>query len=129
MQSSIHAYVFTFAFSLLVACFAAAAVSGAVMWLTSRRINAAFKHPYLEHRAYHQYPLAIQMSIMLDYFLRITFPKSKWSLAGNANKLLKNVDPRDVPLAVKWPIVGLWGGCFVGLLAIVTVWISMLASR
>ncbi len=128
MSNTPIAYVFTFSFSLLVACFAAAAISGLVLMMTHRRINQVFQHPFLEHRAYHQYPLAIQASIMLDYFLRIIFPGGKWSLVGNANRLLKHIDPRDVPISVKWPIVGLWGGCFVGLLAMMVVWGSMMIA-
>lgn len=128
MPNTPIAYVFTFSFSLLVACFSAAAISALAVWLTHRRINTFFKHPFLEHRAFHQYPLAIQASIMLDYFLRIVFPRSTWSLLGHANRMLKHIDPRDIPLSVKWPVVGLWGGCFVGLLAMVVVWTSMLIA-
>jgi len=128
-MNSVLTYVFTFSFSLLVACFAAASVSGAVLFLTSRRINAAFQHPYLEKRAFHQYPFSIQAAITLDYFFRISFPRTTWSLIGDANKLLKNVDPRDLPLAVKWPVVGFWGGCLLGIFAMVTVWTSLLLTR
>ena len=128
-MNSVLPYVFTFSFSLLVACFAAAIVSGLVLMLTSRRINQAFQHPYLEKRAFHHYPFAIQAAITLDYFFRISFPRTTWSLIGNANKLLKNVDPRELPLAVKWPVMGFWGGCLMGILAMVLVWGSMLLSR
>lgn len=128
MTPTPFAYLFTFSFSLLVACFSAAALSALAMWLSHRRINAFFKHPFLEHRAFHQYPLSIQLSITLDYFLRILFPRGQRSLIGHANRMLKHIDPRDVPLLVKWPIVGLWGGCFLGLLAMMIVWGSMLLS-
>jgi len=36
--------------------------------------------------------------------------------------LLKHVDPQDIPTNVKWPIVGLWGGCFIGMIAMLTLW-------
>ena len=125
----IHTYIFTFAFSLLVACFFASAVSGLVLFMTHRRINAVMRHPYLEKQAFHQYPLSLQAAILLDYFLRISFPRSSFFLMGHANKLLKDIDPRDVPLSIKWPIVGLWGGCFLGIIAMVVVWVSMLVAR
>jgi len=129
MSPATLSYLFTFSFSLLVACFMAAALSGFAILMMHRRINALFKHPFLEHRAFHQYPLSIQSGMMLDYFLRVAFPRAKWSLAGHANRMLKHVDPRDIPISAKWPLVGLWGGCFVGILSMIAVWSLLLLMR
>ena len=63
---------------------------------------------------------------VLDYFLRLAFPKSNAWLAGHANKLLRHVDPDDIPTDVKWPIIGLWGGCAVGMVAMLTLWILLM---
>jgi len=128
-MNTIHTYIFTFAFSLLVACFFASVISAIALFFTHRRINAVMKHPYLEKQAFHQYPFSLQAAILLDYFWRISFPRSSFFLTGHANKLLKNIDPRELPISIKWPIVGFWGGCFVGILAMIVVWISMFLAR
>ncbi len=120
------AYAMTTAFSLLVACFITAAVSALALWFKRRRINAAFKHPFLQHNTFERYPLAIRASIMQDYFFRIAFPKSRLWIIGSANKLLADVEPRDVPLGLKWPIVGLWGGCWVGIIAMIVLWATLM---
>ena len=63
------------AFSLFVLCFVTCSISGIVLFFfKAKQINARLKHPYLEHRAFNQYPLAIQAAIMLDYFFRLMFP-------------------------------------------------------
>lgn len=63
---------------------------------------------------------------MLDYFLRLAFPRTKWWLIGHANKQLAHVDPKRVPLDVKWPIIGFWGACWLGLLAMISLWAMLL---
>eukprot|EP01037_Dinobryon_pediforme_P000588 gene588-590_t len=78
------------------------------------KANHLFKHPYLEGRAYSQYPLNLRMEILLDYFIRLVFPKSTVWLAANSNRLLAHVNPKAIPMDVKWPIVGLWGSCLIG---------------
>ena len=81
------------AFSLFVLCFVTCSISGIVLFFfKAKQINARLKHPYLEHRAFNQYPLAIQAAIMLDYFFRLMFPGTRFWLVGNANRLLAHVD-------------------------------------
>ncbi|NQW85449.1 MAG: hypothetical protein HQ450_16020 [Alcaligenaceae bacterium] len=112
-----------FAFTTFVTCAMVFFISGAYLMLFKiRYANELFKHPYLKERAFNQYSLSIQMTIVLDYFLRLAFPKSKKWIAANANELLKHVDPQDIPTNIKWPIVGLWGGCLIGMVAMLTVW-------
>ncbi|MDQ2140428.1 hypothetical protein RBI13_05965 [Alcaligenaceae bacterium A4P071] len=129
MNSPVIAYVLQLSFSTLVACFVAATVSAIVIFFNTRKINQALKHPYLEHRTFEQYPMAIRLGILLDYFLRVTFPTSKIWLAGHANRMLKHVDPKKISLGLKWPLVGLWGGCFLGMIAMITMWTTLLVSR
>ena len=96
-----------FSFTLFVICTFTFFISGAYLLLFKiRYANDLFKHPYLLERSFSQYSWSIKMTIVLDYFLRISFPKSKSWIAGNANELLKHVDPQDIPTNVKWPIVG-----------------------
>ena len=112
-----------FAFTTFVTCAMVFFISGAYLMLFKiRYANELFKHPYLKERAFNQYSLSIQMMIVLDYFLRLAFPKSKTWIAANANELLKHVDPQDIPTNIKWPIVGLWGGCLIGMVAMLTLW-------
>lgn len=111
------------AFSLFVLCFVTCSISGIVLFFfKAKQINARLKHPYLEHRAFNQYPLAIQAAIMLDYFFRLMFPGTRFWLIGNANRLLAHVDPKQVPLSLKWPVVGFWGACWLGLIAMIALW-------
>ncbi len=113
----------SFTFTLFITCAMVFFVSGAYLLLFKiRYANELFKHPYLAQRTFNQYSFSIKMTIVLDYFLRIAFPTSKTWIAGNANQLLKHVDPQDIPTNVKWPIVGLWGGCLIGMIAMLTLW-------
>ena len=99
-----HTPALALAFSLFVLCFVTCSISGIVLFFfKAKQINARLKHPYLEHRAFNQYPLAIQAAIMLDYFFRLMFPGTRFWLVGNANRLLAHVDPKQVPLSLKWP--------------------------
>ncbi|WZB77224.1 hypothetical protein WJ972_16480 [Achromobacter insuavis] len=111
------------AFSLFVLCFITCSLSGLVLFFVkSKQINAALKHPYLQHRPFERYPLAIKAAIMLDYFFRLMFPGTRFWLIGNANDLLGHVDPKKTPLALKWPIVGFWTSCWLGLIAMIVLW-------
>ncbi len=66
------------AFALFVTCAATCAICGvALFFFKAARINAVLKHPYLEHRAFEQYPFAIRATIFLDYFFRLAFPNGK----------------------------------------------------
>ena len=118
-----------FSFSLFIACSFVFFISGAYLLMFKiNKANQLFKHPYLTQRAFRQYPLNLRMTIVLDYFLRLAFPKSDVWLAGNANQLLKHVDPDNIPTDVKWPIIGLWGGCAVGMVAMLALWILLMAG-
>ncbi|MDQ8030531.1 hypothetical protein [Bordetella genomosp. 1] len=118
---------FAYAFSLLITCFITCAISGLYLFFVAqRRVNAELKHPYLQHRAFEQYPFTIKAAIFLDYFLRLGFPRTKFWIFGHANQQLAHVNPKDVPLAVKWPLVGFWGACWLGLIAMIAVWSMLL---
>ena len=118
-----------YSFSLFIACSFVFFISGAYLLLFKiKKANQLFRHPYLVHRSFRQYPLNIRLTIVLDYFLRLTFPKSTVWLAGNSNELLKHVDPANIPMDVKWPIIGLWAGCAVGMVAMLSLWILLMAG-
>jgi hypothetical protein len=116
-----HALVLTFTF--FVTCSFVFFVSGAYLWFYKiNEVNARFKHPYLKERRFADLPISIRLTITLDYFLRILFHKSTSSFASNANRLLSHVDPVNLPMSVRWPIVGLWGSCAVGIVAMLGLW-------
>lgn len=118
-----------FSFSLFIACSFVFFISGAYLLLFKiDKANQLFKHPYLVQRSFRQHPLNLRLTIVLDYFLRLAFPNSNSWMAGNANQLLKHVDPDNIPTDVKWPIIGLWGGCAVGMVAMLTLWILLMVS-
>lgn len=118
-----------FSFSLFIACTCVFFISFAYLMLFKiTKANRVFGHPYLEHQAFANYPFSVRMAMVLDYFLRIVFPKARTGLAGNANRLLAGIDPKDIPTDVKWPIIGLWGGCAVGMVAMITLWILLMAA-
>ena len=121
-------YALPFAFSVFVACFLASLVSGIYLVVFKlRETNQLLRHPYLDHRPFAKYPIPIRSAILMDYFFRLAFPKSTFWLVGNANRLLRHVSPKEVPTAIKWPIMGLWGGCFLGIIAMMCVWLLILA--
>jgi len=116
-----------FTFTLFIICAMTFFISGVYLMLFKiRYANDIFKHPYLAQRAFKQYSMSIQMTIVLDYFLRIAFPTSKRWMAGNANELLKHVNPTDIPTNIKWPIVGLWAGCLIGMIAMLALWVLLI---
>ena len=118
-----------FCFSLFIACSFVFFIAGAYLLLFKiNKANQLFRHPYLDRRSFKQYPLNIRLTIVLDYFMRIAFPSSTVWIAGNANELLKHVDPDKIPTDVKWPIIGLWGGCAVGMVAMLSLWILLMAG-
>ena len=73
-----HSPAMAMAFSLFVLCFITCSLSGLVLFFfKSRQINAALKHPSLQHRPFERYPLAIkavaegkanEKAIVTDYF-------------------------------------------------------------
>jgi len=122
-------FILVFSFSLFTTCVFLFVISGVYLFLLKiKQANKLFKHPYLRDTDYSRYPLAIKMEIVLDYFLRLMFPKSDKWIAGNANKLLAHVDPKTIPWNIRWPIVGLWSGCLIGMIAMLTLWIIILSG-
>jgi hypothetical protein len=116
-----HALVLTFTF--FITCTFVFFISGAYLFFYKiNEVNARFKHPYLRERKFLDLPMSIRLTITLDYFLRILFHKSKGSFAYNANRLLAHVDPVSLPMSVRWPIVGLWGSCAIGLISMLGLW-------
>ena len=116
-----HALVLTFTF--FITCSFVFFISGAyLLFYKIDEVNARFKHPYLRERRFADLPISIRLTITLDYFLRILFHKSTSSFAYNANRLLAHVDPVNLPMSVRWPIVGLWGSCAVGLISMLGLW-------
>jgi len=110
-------------FSLLVACAVVCLISAAYLYLFKlRRANEIMQHPYLARAPYDRLPLSLRLAILLDYFLRISFPASRVWLAGHANEVLAHVNPRHVPTDIKWPLIGLWGGCLLGLPVMLVLW-------
>jgi hypothetical protein len=127
MSDALYAYILPIAFWLFVACFASSCISALTLLLfTLRKTNEAFQHPYLKQQPFARYPFPIRLSILMDYFFRICFPRSRFWLVGQANQMLAHVDPERIPTSLKWPVVGLWGGCYVGLLAIAVLWAMLL---
>jgi hypothetical protein len=125
-----YTYALTIAFNIFVACFFVAVISLATIYLFKLdAVNDALRHPFLEHRPFKKFPRAIQAGILLDYFLHLFFPRVKFSLFGHANRTLAHVDPTKVPFGVKWPLMGLWAGCWIGLIAMITVWTLLMLRR
>ena len=117
------AVVLTFSFSLFITCSFVFVISGAYLLLFKiNEANTLFKHPYLREKKFNQFTISIRLTIILDYFLRLLFSRTNLWFAKNANQLLSHVDPKEIPMSVRWPIVGLWGGCIIGLLSMVTLW-------
>ncbi len=121
------ALVLTFTF--FITCSFVFFISGAYLFFYKiNEVNARFKHPYLRERKFSQLPMSIRLTITLDYFLRILFNKSNSGFASNANRLLAHVDPTALPMSVRWPIVGLWGSCAVGLVAMLGLWALLIVG-
>lgn len=123
MLSTLVHYALPFSATLLVACAFACLISGLYLFLFNvRKTNLALQHPYLQKYRWEQLSLSLKLGVLLDYFLRLNFPNSdKWIFA-QANKLLPHVKADDVPLAIKWPLMGFWGGCLVGIISMLSVW-------
>jgi len=118
------------AFSMLVACAAVSVISAVYLYLFKlRRINEVLQHPYLKHGPFDRFPLGIRASILQDYFFRLAMPGSQFWLIGHANRQLAHVDPKEVPTDVKWPLLGMWGGCWLGILAMLALWLFLLLGR
>lgn len=128
MLDSVTFYLLPFSFTLLVACVMSCLVSALFLYINIRTINQAMRHPYLKRYRWEQMPATVKLTITLDYFLRLMFPRSKFWVCGQANRLLADIDPRDIPLRVRWPVVGFWGGCFLGILSMLVLWLMILIT-
>lgn len=126
MLQTVITYLLPFSFTLLVACIMTCVVSALFLYLNIRRINQAMRHPYLQKYRWEQLPSTVKLTVTLDYFLRIAFPRSKWWVFGQANRLLAETEPADVSLRIRWPVVGFWGGCFIGILSMLVLWTMIL---
>jgi len=128
MLETVVTYLLPLSFTILVACVLTCLVSALFMYLNMRRINLALRHPYLEKYRWEQLPANLKLTVTLDYFLRLTFPRSKWWVIGEANRMLADLDPTEVSMRLRWPIVGFWGGCFLGIIAMAVLWLTILLT-
>ena len=67
-------------------------------------------------------PLSLSAPILLDYYLRLAFPKRRFWVIGQANYLLSHVDPTQVPKNIKLLIFGFWSACWLGLIDMAALW-------
>lgn len=122
-------YAMPFTFTLMMACALGALASGFyLLFFRVRPTNEMLRHPYLNQHPWERFPLSIRLAIMLDYFFRIAFPNSTFWIVGNANRLLSHVNPRQLPTNIKWPLIGLWGGCFAGIASMLLLWLFIALS-
>ncbi|MBZ1351908.1 hypothetical protein KZZ10_14790 [Alcaligenaceae bacterium LF4-65] len=126
-MSEYIAVALTFSFSLFIACSFVFVISGVYLFLFKiKEANQLYKHPYLREKNFNQFTISIRLTIVLDYFLRTLFSRTNLWFAKNANQLLSHVDPKELPMSVRWPIVGLWGSCIIGLVSMVTLWATLI---
>jgi len=126
-MSQILTAILRLSFSLFVTCAVVCLISALYLYLFKlRRTNEIMQHPYLARAPYDRLPIALRLNVLLDYFLRLSFPSSRRWLAADANQLLAHVNPQSVPGDIKWPLIGLWGGCFLGLPAMLILWLCVL---
>lgn len=124
MLSDFVRYALPMAGTLMIACALTALVSGAYLLLFNvRRTNQALRHPYLAQYPWERLPFSLKAGVLLDYFLRLNFPARQGGVFGNANRLLPHVQRDEVPMGIKWPLMGLWGGCFIGLACMLVLWV------
>jgi len=129
MLTTIILYGLPLSFTLLATCALTCVVSGLVLFLFRLRVtNQTLRHPYLDKQPWERFPFTIKATILLDYFLRLSFPRSKLWVMGEANRLLAHVEPADISGRIKWPLIGFWGGCFLGLAAMLALWGLILLS-
>ncbi|HYG42406.1 MAG TPA: hypothetical protein VEA17_05745 [Bordetella sp.] len=122
--------VLAYAFSLVTLCFLVCSICGILLFFVrTDHINNALQHPLLKHGPFRRFPLVVKTTILQDYFFRLAFPGFNFGLFAHANKQLSHVDPKRVPLSVKLPIVGFWASCWVGLVAMIAVWVILLMHR
>ena len=123
------AVVLTFSFTLFITCSFVFVISSIYLLMFKiKQANELFKHPYLREKKFNQFSISIRLTIILEYFLRTLFSRTNLWFAKNANQLLSHVDPKEIPMNVRWPIVGLWGSCMIGLVAMVTLWATLIVG-
>lgn len=127
-MDSLIPYILSFSFTILVACIMSCVASALFLYLNMRRINQVMRHPYLKKYRWEQLTATIKLTITLDYFFRMAFPRSKWWVLGQANKLLAEVDPTEVSMRLRWPVVGFWAGIFIGIVAMLVLWAMLLLT-
>lgn len=121
-----NSQVLAYAFSLVTLCFFVCSICGILLFFVfPDKVNAELKHPILKHGAFQRFPLVIKTTILQDYFFRLAFPGFNFGVFAHANQQLKHVDPKRVPFGIKAPIVGFWISCWVGLAAMIAVWVIL----
>jgi hypothetical protein len=129
MRRMLSAYlpvVLRIAFTVLMTCVSVTVISGIYLYLFKlRRANEVMQHPYLKHAPFDRLPVGVRAAILLDYFFRLAMPRSQFWLVGHANRQLAHVNPDKVPVDVKWPILGFWGGCWLGIVAMLVLWLCL----
>jgi len=129
MLTEILHFLLPVSFTLFVVCALTTVVSGvALLLFKRRRLNQAMRHPYLQQRSWEALPWSARATILLDYFLRLAFPRKTTWMCGDANRLLAHVSPTEIPTALKWPLYGLWVGCGVGLVVMLLLWMLLLVA-
>lgn len=129
MLSTFINYALPFSATLLIASVLCFIVSGAYLFFFNlRATHHAFQHPYLKQYTWAQLPWSLKTGVLLDYFLRLNFPKQDKWICGQANKLLAHTQIEHIPLKIKWPLMGFWGGCLVGLLSMGCIWVLIAAQ-
>lgn len=119
--------ILSITFSILLACLVLTILSGLYLFMHNiKRTNEVMKHPYLAVLPWQRLSFSNKTAIVMDYFFRLFMPNTKLGLIGHANQQLAHVNPEQVPMSIKWPILGLWGGCFLGILATIVVWVCVL---
>ncbi len=126
MLSAIIYYALPGSATLLIACVLSCLLGGLYLFIFNlRNTNQVLRHPYLATHNWEQLPLSLKLSVLLDYFLRLNFPKQNKWIFGQANRLLAHVNTDEVPMNVKWPLMSFWGGCFLGIACMLCLWILL----
>lgn len=128
--SPTSAFIISVCISLVLAAVVIVLVSMLVAFsLRWRELTQYYKHPLTEHRPFKSLPFSMQAGVYLDIFLHMQLPKVKSGIIGNANSMLKHIDPRDVPFNMRWPIAGFWGGLLLGLAAQLVFFAVLIFNR
>lgn len=121
-------YAISLFFVVLASCLAICVISALILFVfRAKRINDAMVHPLLAYGPFGRLPWTARIEIVLDYFFRMMWPRSRFWLVGQANVTLSHVDPGSVPSWVRRPIIAFWGSCMLGLFAAIVMWALVLA--